>query len=108
MDIHSQVHLELEHAREARLAGNEGLARVCARRAAGLAARDFLIHQRVPLRSLSAMDALHALAGFPGLDPELVTAAFHLTVRVTDKFTLPVEADLIVDAHLLCEKLLPD
>jgi hypothetical protein len=108
MDIHSQVDLELEHARAARLAGNKGQARVCARRAAGLAARDFLTHQRVPLHRLSAMDALHALAEFPGLDPELVTAAFHLTIRVTDKFTLPVDADLIVDAHLLCEKLLPD
>lgn len=108
MDIPHQIRYELEQARAARLAGNEGRARVCARRAAGIAARDFLARNRVPLRSHSALDALHALAQFPDLPPDLLTAAIHLTVRVTEEFTLPGNADLIADARFLCEKLLPN
>jgi hypothetical protein len=108
MDIHHQIHVELEQAQAARLTGNEGRARVCARRAAGIAARDFLTRNRVPLRGQSAIDALRALAEFPGLAPDLATAAVHLTVRVTEEFVLPMDADLIADARLLCERLLPD
>lgn len=107
MDIQHQVHHELEQALAARLAGNEGRARVCARRAAGAAARDFLTRNRVTLPGPSAIDALHALAEFPALPPDLLSATVHLTVRVTEEFALPVDADLIADARLMCEKLLP-
>jgi mycoredoxin len=92
---------ELEAAERARLEGNEGRARVCARRAAGIAARDFLIRQGVRLRDASAYSALQALAEFPGLMPELRTYVSHLVIRVTENFTLPMDADLITDARKL-------
>ena len=95
------VEAELEKATRARLAGNEGRARVCARRAAGLAARVFLTRHGVRLRDASAYAALQALVEFPGLAPDLRIAALHMTARVTEEFTLPVDADLISDARKL-------
>jgi hypothetical protein len=95
------IETELQNAERARLAGNEGRARVCARRAAGLAARDFLARHALRLGDRSAYTALQALAEYPGLDPDLRIAALHLVTRVTEQFTLPVDADLIVDARKL-------
>jgi hypothetical protein len=92
---------EIAQAERSRLAGKEGRARVCARRAAGIAARAFLSRHGVRLQNASAYTALQALVEFPGLDPALRTAAGHLTTRLTGTFTLPVDADLIADARQL-------
>lgn len=99
--ISQDIETELEKAESARRAGNEGQARVCARRAAGIAARTFLTRHRVRMGNTSAYAALQALAEFPGLSPDLRMAAQHLTTRLTEAFTLPVEADLIADARKL-------
>jgi hypothetical protein len=96
---------ELADAQRARLSGNEGRARVCARRAAGIAARDYLTRRGVALRSTSALDALRTLAQVPGLAPHLITAASHLTLRVTEEFTLPGNVDLLAEARLLCDNI---
>jgi hypothetical protein len=95
------IEAELENAERARLAGNEGRARVCARRAAGSAARSYLARHGVRLRDTSVYAALHALAEFPALSPDLRIAALHLTTRLTWDFALPVDADLIADARKL-------
>ena len=95
------IETELENAERARLAGNEGCARVCARRAAGIAARDFLTRHGIQLHNTSAYVALQTLADFSGLASDLHVAAVHLTTRVTDEFTLPMQADLIADARKL-------
>jgi hypothetical protein len=97
--------IELQAAELARQAGNEGQARVCARRAAGEAARDFLNRRGVRLRTTSAYDALRALEQLPNLAPDLRLAASKLTLRVTEEFVLPVEADLLVEAKKLIEGL---
>lgn len=96
-----EVETELERAEHARLNGNEGRARVCARRAAGIAARAFLTRHGIHLRDASAYAALQALVEFPALAPDLRVAALHLTTRLTEAFTLPVDADLISDARIL-------
>jgi hypothetical protein len=96
-----EIQLELENAESARLAGNEGRARVCARRAAGIAARDFLARNSVRLHNASAYVALQTLVEFPGLAPDLRIAAVHLTTPVSEDFTLPLDTDLIADAHKL-------
>jgi hypothetical protein len=105
----AEIRIEMEMADTARNAGNEGRARVCARRAAGLAARDFLsLHlvnpdERVQdrSRSNSAIGALQSLAAFPGLATDLKRAAVNLTMRVTPDFQLPDGIDLIDEAHKL-------
>lgn len=95
------IETELENAERARLAGNEGRARVCARRAAGIAARDFLTRHGTRLHNTSAYVALQTIVDYPGLALDLRAAAVHLTTRVTDEFTLPMQADLIADARKL-------
>ena len=95
------IETELQDAEHFRRLGKEGRARVCARRAAGFAARDFLTRHGYRLRSTSAYAALQALMDFPGLAPDLRTAVMHLTMRLTESFILPVDADLIADARFL-------
>lgn len=100
-DFHRAIETELRNAMSARLSGNEGRARVCARRAAGLAARDFLNRNGVRTRKESAYEALKTLAAYPGLARDLQSAALYLTTRVTEEFTLPTDADLIAEARKL-------
>ncbi len=100
-DLRQSIEAELEKAERARLNENEGRARVCARRAAGMAARDFLRRQGVQTRNSSAYETLKTLAVYAGLAPELRSAAEHLTTRVNEEFTLPVDVDLIAEARNL-------
>ena len=106
MDWQAQINAELEKAEQARGAGNEGQARVCARRAAGIAVREYLTRRGIRPPSTSAYDLLNLLKEDPALSPELKQIAEHLTLRVTEEFKLPVEADLIAEARKFCEELL--
>jgi hypothetical protein len=86
-ELRQSIEKELKDAQLARLNKNEGRARVCARRAAGIAARDFLSRQ--------------VLAAYPGLTEDLRQAAEGLTARVNEDFTLPGDIDLIAEARKL-------
>jgi hypothetical protein len=109
MDLCSEICVELERADAARVAGNEGRARVCARRAAGMAAKIYLTRHKVLLshsahgqtRLDSVYEALQTLATFSNLSPNLKQAAVHLTMRVSGEFHLPPGIDLIDEAHVL-------
>ncbi len=104
----NQVEEELARAEAARARKNEGQARVCARRAAGLAAREYLQQTGVPVHPTSAYELLKLLANQPRLSPDLKRAAVHLTLRVTEEFKLPVKVDLIAEARKLCQGLFPE
>ncbi len=106
MDIKINMQAEFDRAEQARAKNNEGQARVCARRAAGIAIRDYLIRRGTHIQSTSSYDLLNLLKDDPLLPSDLKLIADHLTVRVTEEFKLPVEADLITEARLLCEWLL--
>ena len=99
---------EFEKAEQARARGNEGQARVCARRAAGLAIREYLTRRGIRPRSVSAYDLLNLLKDDSSLSPDLKLIADHLTLRVTEEFKLPVDADLVVEAKKFCRKLLSE
>ena len=100
-ELRQSIEAELANAERARLDKNEGKARVCARRAAGLAAREFLIKRGAHLRKDSVYETLKTLASWPGLSMDLRTAALHLTLQVTKEFTLPENIDLIAEARNL-------
>ena len=108
MEWQAKIEAELTKAEQARRRGNEGQARVCARRAAGLAAREYLTRQGVPPPSVSAYDLLNVLKKDSRLSIELQQIAAHLTLRVTEEFKLPVDVDLIAEARAFCEGLLYD
>jgi hypothetical protein len=103
-----ELRREFERAGQARAKRNEGQARVCARRAAGIAIRETLTRRGTPPSSKSAYDLLILLQEDPQLDPQLRQLANHLTLRVTEEFKLPVDADLVAEARQLCKSLLPD
>ena len=106
MDWQAQIESEFEKAEQARARGNEGQARVCARRAAGIAIREYLTHRGIRPPSVSAYDLLNFLKEDPDLSPDLKRIADHLTLRVTEEFKLPVNADLVAEARTFCENLL--
>jgi len=101
-----EITQEFERAAQARANGNEGQARVCARRAAGIAIRDYYTRNRIPLPSRSAHDLLNLIKEQTLLPPDLKLVADHLTLRVTEDFKLPLDADLIAEAKSLCDWLL--
>jgi HEPN domain-containing protein len=102
----TEIQAEFEKAAQARGRGNEGQARVCARRAAGIAIREYLTRRGVRPPSVSAYDLLNLIKDDALLSADLRLIADHLTVRVTEEFKLPVEVDLVEEAKHFCEMLL--
>jgi hypothetical protein len=105
-DWESEVQAELEKAAAARRRGNEGQARVCARRAAGIAVREYLSRRGIRPPSASAYDLLNLLKEDPHLPADLKGIADHLTLRVTEEFKLPLDVDLVAEARMFCDQLL--
>lgn len=105
-DWNTQLQNEFARAQQARINKNEGQARVCARRAAGIAIREYFTRRGIRIPNTSAYDLLNLLKEEKRLPPDLKLVADHLTVRVTEEFTLPVDADLIAEARKLCDWLL--
>jgi len=105
-DLKTQLRKEFEKAQQARISKNEGQARVCARRAAGIAARDYLTRNGTQVPNMSAYDLLNLLKEDTNLSPDMQLIVDHLTVRVTEDFELPIDADLIAEARVLCDYLL--
>ncbi len=105
MDGKAEIQSEFEKAEQARARGNEGQARVCARRAAGVAAREYLTRRGAPPRTSSAYDVLRLLADDPSVPTNVKEAALRLTLRVDEEFQLPPGVDLLAEARELCKVL---
>jgi len=105
-DWKENLQKEFERAESARASGNEGQARVCARRAAGIAIREYYARRGQYVRTPSAYDLLQMLAEEPQLSLGLKQAANYLTLRVNEEFKLPVDVDLLAVARKLCDELL--
>ena len=106
MDWKTDIEAEFEKAKQARGHGNEGQARVCGRRAAGIAIREYLSRRGIRPPSVSAYDLLNLLKEDPLLSPDLKRVADYLTLRVTEGFKLPIDVDLVNEAKIFCEELL--
>lgn len=99
---------ELKQAEDARARGNEGMARVCARRAAGVIAGEYLRRLGRDSPGSSAYDRLRFLLQVPGISPQARDAIEKLLLRVTVDHDLPVQIDLIGAARKLATELLED
>jgi hypothetical protein len=99
---------EIAHARSARAVGNEGMARVCARRAGGLVVGEYLRRQGRTVPSENAYDLLRYLREQPGTPVHLQKRLDRLLLRVNSEHQLPVQGDLISDAEWLRHTLLID
>ena len=97
---------EIEQAKAAREAGNEGMARVCARRAAGVVVGEYFHLKGVDLGKIGAYDRLRYLINQADTLPEIRRIAEHFVLRVIPERTLPTDADLIAEACWLFTTLL--
>ncbi len=108
MNWKEELNKEFTMAQAARDAENEGKARVCARRAAGIAIREYLSRQGMKPPSTSAYDLLKVLGEMDETPAEIRQASAYLRLRVTEEFRLPVDVDLVAEAKNLCASLLPE
>jgi hypothetical protein len=93
-----EIDAELDRARAALASGNDGKARVCARRGAGIALR---AHYRASAGGEWNGDAQSLLlkaSTDPLLGPEVRDAALRLTTSVTRKDSAPFSTDPVGDA----------
>lgn len=109
-ELREVVKAELEAAMGARRAGNEGKARVCARRAAGWALGPYIQAQEGTRPSANALWALAWLQGDRGSPGPIREAARRLSTRIDRDHTLPFEEDILTDAvaivsHFLGEEM---
>ena len=104
-DRENEIQVELKLAETARTAQNEGRARVCARRAAGIAAREYLSRAGKKVRTPSAFDVLNLIARDPGLPETIRERANRLVQPVDEDFKLPAHVDLIQEAKEFCEEI---
>lgn len=80
-DWRSRLQAEFEQAVSAQSAGNEGQARVCARRAAGIAIREYVTRHGLPIPSTSAYDLLTYIDKQANLSPDrLFDSSRHRTI----------------------------
>jgi len=103
-EVRVQVNNELAAAETARAGGNEGKARVCARRAAGAAAREYLRLSGQETAG-SGYEMLGILAGLAGVPRRAVEAAQFLRLKVDANYQLPVQIDLLHEARVLAQEL---
>jgi len=104
----TQFESELQHAESARASGNEGKARVCARRAAGAVVAEYLRRQGIKLERASTYTHLKYLIDLQDISPDLRKTAEHFLLQVTPERSLPIHADLIGEARWLAVYLLQD
>jgi len=108
MDWRADFEAELNTGAQARARGNEGRARVCARRAAGIVAREVLEPAGLCPPNAGALELLKMLRQQADLSPEALLLIDHLTQTVDQAFRLPASVDLIADARQLRTLLLPE
>jgi hypothetical protein len=102
------IEAEMADAIRSRSAGNEGRARVCARRAAGLATAVYYEKCMHVPAGKSAYDLIKWIGNRDELDLSVRAAAQRLIQKVTPDHTLPHQQDPLTDARLLISSILQD
>ena len=104
--IDEQFRRELEMAEAARAARNEGRARVCARRAAGVVIGEYYKRRGISPIEPSAYDRLRSIRSILDIEDDVIEVVDHFLLRVDPDKQLPLLVDLIEDARWLNNKLL--
>jgi hypothetical protein len=97
--------MEIEKAFSARINGNEGMARVLARRASGLAIREFFKNKELDHRGLSLNTLLKDEEIRKVLPSTINEALDRLSTRIGMDFQFPLEFDLLLDAQFVIDQL---
>lgn len=89
--------------------GQEGKGRVCARKAAGMAARRWLdIHNPNQTTRLSPFEALEKIQDINFADPKLHESLNHLIMKVDENYQLPANIHLLESARVVIDELLKE
>lgn len=112
MDWSERVERELATAEAARARGNEGMARVCARRAAGWAVQAYLEKQGVDLKTVSVLEQMRYMLKVEGLRLETRRILEHILVAKEEgedggDSYFPLDVDLVAEARQLVAELFP-
>jgi hypothetical protein len=102
-----QVNKEIVQGQAARDAGNEGRARVCARRAAAIVMAEYLRQQGIDPGRADAYSVLSMAATYAGVPEAVSEVLSHLLTRVEPGGRLPIQADLLAEARWLADTLIP-
>ena len=101
-----QIEKEFTTADRALAAGNEGMARVCARRVAGIAIAFWLEQSPDKSWGIDAMSRLRHLHMELSVPADVRDAARNLTAKVTGQFSSSPPADAISDSRVIVNHLL--
>ncbi len=101
-----KYHSELQRGEQARAEGNEGMARVCARRAAGEVIREYFQRENLSLPKPSALNALRTLSKSEQVSPRVQEIATHFIWQITPDHILPGDVDLLAEVQWLAKELL--
>ncbi|HNA84680.1 MAG TPA: gluconokinase [Nitrospira sp.] len=108
MSLASRIAQELFTAKQAWSAGNEGKARVCARRAVAAAAESWFAHRGEQVAQADAMAYLRRIQQHEAVPSAVRQAAERLTTAVTRRHDTPFTTDPISDASLIIAHLAAD
>ena len=112
-DWQSRVRRELARGRQAATEGNEGMARVCARRAAGWTVKAYLDTQGMQAEQPSALEQIKFLRAQGNLDGETREVLEHMILHLAKddpegESYWPLDANLLDEAQWLAEHLFTD
>ncbi len=99
---------EFEHALSARANGNEGMARVCARRAVGILIGEYLTRREITNQGASIYDRFSIFNALPDIDAQTKELVSHFLLTVDTTHSLPDNIDLLSEAQWLERSSLPD
>ncbi len=102
-----QIAQELAKASKGLEEGNDGLARVCARRTVGLAGQHRVEQQILPAWQGDVMQQLRQIQAETSFPLSVREAAQRLRTKVTEQTTSPMTIDPITDARIILEYLNP-
>jgi hypothetical protein len=105
MSRQDAIEQELAKALEGCQGGNDGLARVCARRAVALAALHWAEARHLPGWQGDAMHQLRQIEGETTFPMPVRNAAQRLLTKVTEQAQLPMTRDPITDARIILDHL---
>ncbi len=97
---------EFQRAIQARAEGNEGMSRVCCRRAAGILIGEHLRRRGITIKSKSAYERLSKFKDLPDIDENMKRIAGNFLIKVNQEHKLPADTDLIQDVAWLKDILL--
>jgi hypothetical protein len=105
MSWREKIEQELVKASEGLKNGNDGLARVCVRRAVALASQHWAEQRNLPAWQGDAMHQLRQIQGETTFPLSVREAAQRLLTKVTEQAQSPMTTDPITDAHIILDHL---